>query len=100
MKNDLYAEKKHEFWPHFLLGAVFGISGLFFFGTQKGRKLLKKALDATENLDFSKEELIEKIEGTLADGKEKIEHSLDKIGGSDTIYTVLQKIKSVIPHKE
>ena len=54
---------RSHFWPGFMLGAVFGVAGVYFFGTKKGRHNLQKALELTENL----EETIEKTIGGVGD---------------------------------
>lgn len=40
-----------NFWLGFFLGAGATVGGLYFFGTQKGRRQLRGTLDMTENLE-------------------------------------------------
>lgn len=66
---------RSHFWSGFSLGAVLGVSGVYFFGTKKGRKNLHRALELTENL----EETVEKVMGGV--GEEYVEG----LAGSETI---------------
>lgn len=68
-----HANHSH-FWPGFMLGAVVGVAGVYFFGTKNGRKNLQKALELTENL----EDTIEKTIGGV--GEEYIEKLASKTG--------------------
>lgn len=47
----------NNFWLGFILGAGATTAGLYFFGTQTGRQKLRNALDATENLEHTLEDV-------------------------------------------
>lgn len=61
MKSKNQPNKSSALWFGFALGAVGGATVAYFFGTKRGRKLLKQMLDLTENLDDNLAEVIEEL---------------------------------------
>lgn len=87
MLNDSQKQKPEgNFWFGFLLGGILSAGGLFLFGTKKGRQLLKKILESTEELEDSLADIISELE-------EKVEENSHLIP-SKNVDAVLQKIKS------
>jgi len=72
--QNLQPHSHSRFWTGFTVGAVLGVTSIYFFGTKQGRKNLKRAMELTENL----EETIEKTIGGVG------EDYLDGLSGSDS----------------
>lgn len=53
-----------NFWFGFLLGAGASCTALYFFGTKKGRTQLKHAIDATENIEETVDDVLEALDPT------------------------------------
>lgn len=81
--------KTTNFWFGFSLGILSTSAFIYFFGTEKGRKTLKKIIDLTENL----EETINLLSDELAETPifENIKKDLKK--DHSTINSLLSKIK-------
>ncbi len=70
-----------------LLGGLLGSAGLYFFGTKKGRDVVKKALEMCEN-----------IEDIIVEHEKDVKH---KKNGEHTVVTdvenLINKIQSILP---
>lgn len=69
-------EKKNNyqlsnFWFGFVLGGISVLGLGYFFGTKKGRQMLKKALDFFENFEENLASLIKEIERNEKNPTEK-----------------------------
>jgi len=85
-----------NFWFGFLLGIFLGVAGLFLFGTKKGRHLLKKTLESTEELENYLAEIMAEIEEKTEENRQKLENKLSTAESNNNVNTVLQKIRSVL----
>lgn len=86
LNNSQKQKPEGKFWFGLLVGGILGASGLFLLGTKKGRRLLKKILESTEELEDSLADVISEFE-------EKVEENSHLIP-SKNVDAVLQKIKS------
>lgn len=82
--------RTNNFLPRFLMGAVFGASALFFFGTAKGRQLLRKSLEVSEDLEKSIENIIKEMQSAVEKDEDK----------DNRFIQILEKIKSVFSSKK
>jgi len=85
-------EPQHSnFWLGFILGAGATSAGLYLFGTEKGRKQMRGALDLTENL-----------EGTVDTYQENERHaprvinSDEVLGADDSTVGTMMKVFGVL----
>ncbi len=100
LNNNQKQKPENNFWFGFLMGGVLGASGLFLFGTKKGRELLKKTLESTEELENSLADVFSELEEKIENNKEKIENKIVDVIPEGNINSVLQKIKSILPAKK
>jgi Sec-independent protein translocase protein TatA len=96
LNNNQKQNPAGNFWFGFVLGGILGVSCLFLLGTKKGRRLLKKTLEASEELENYLAEMVTEIEEKVEESKEKLENKLPKTTPSKTVDTVLQKIRSAL----
>lgn len=92
-------EKNHHqqsFWSGLSLGVIVGASGLALFGTKKGRELVQKMLDITENFEESAGNVISDLEKEL-----HVDENIRAAGnaGFTAIESLLDKIQSIMPEK-
>lgn len=94
-KNDV---QKHNqtFWSGLSLGVIVGATGLALFGTKKGRELVQKTLDVTENFEDSAGGLLQELEKEL-DVDDRIKAA--GTAGFTAIESLLDKIQSIMPDK-
>lgn len=88
--NDGELRQTNNFLAHFLMGAVFGASALFFLGTTKGRQILRKSLEVSEDLEKSIEKIIKESAGKIEEDEEK----------DNRFIQILEKIKSIFSSKK
>lgn len=95
-KNDHDTHNK-SFWSGLSLGVIVGASGLALFGTKKGRELVHKLLDVTDNFE-------EAASGFINDVEHHIENNeslgVAKKAGFTAIESLLDKIQSIMPEKK
>ena len=86
--------KTSNFWFGFSLGIVSISALIYLFGTEKGRKTLKKLLDLTENLEDTINLLTEELTGTTIFKEEKKEGNKKTIS---SVNSLLDKMKILSP---
>jgi len=89
--------KKTNFWFGFTLGAGSIAVSAFLLGTKKGRQLLKKAIDFSENLEENLVLLGEELEEIIVEKGQEIKEDLKKSHPKDkpTFSNILTKIKTL-----
>ncbi len=94
-KNDTHNHNQ-TFWSGLSLGVIVGATGLALFGTKKGRELVQKTLEITENFEESAGGLIQELEKEL-----DINDQVKEAGqaGFTAIESLLDKIQSIMPDK-
>ncbi|OGK14545.1 hypothetical protein A3C98_02095 [Candidatus Roizmanbacteria bacterium RIFCSPHIGHO2_02_FULL_37_15] len=84
--------KSSNLWLGFAFGALAATTVAFLFGTNKGRQILKKLLELSENLEENALAIVEEIEETFVDkAKELHEVKQEK----PILGTLLDKMKSL-----
>ena len=84
--------KTTNFWFGFSLGILSTSAFIYFFGTEKGRKALKKLIDLTENFEENLSLIAEELDHIgLNDNKESTKKMASTIG------SILNKVKSFTP---
>jgi len=86
--------KTSNFWFGFSLGIISMSALIYLFGTEKGRKNLKKILDLTENLEETINLLGEELTGTTIFNDDKKDSSKKN---TSTIGSLLDKMKVLSP---
>lgn len=94
-KNDHDTHNK-SFWSGLSLGVIVGASGLALFGTKKGRELVHKVLDVTDNFEETASGFINDMEHEI-DSHETL--GAAKKAGFTAIESLLDKIQSIMPEK-
>jgi Mn-dependent DtxR family transcriptional regulator len=94
LNNSQKQKPEGNFWLGFLLGGILGAGGLFLLGTKKGRKTLKKIIEASEELEESLADIIGDLEEKIEENQEKIGNKIAEVLPEKKIDSVLQKIKS------
>ncbi len=93
----------------FFIGVAIGAVGLYFLGTKHGRTILKKAMGAAEELEKSADDLINELEKTVEEDFDieavtetivQKEKQLLKTVESTNMFSVMERIKSVLPHNQ
>lgn len=100
MKN-IKRNESNEFWLAFALGTTVAVSALFFLGTDKGRKKLKKLIELAEQAEDRFIETIENVETGVSELKYDI-LSLSKVNDQvsqlpSMLRQFVQKIKTLTP---
>jgi uncharacterized protein HemX len=95
-------QKTSNFWLGFSLGGVALGLGVFLFGTKKGREMLVKILQLTENLEENLIALEKYIEKELANNKNDLKEELKKTSRNirndySSLTGLLEKIKFLSP---
>ncbi len=94
-KNEHDTHNK-SFWSGLSLGVIVGASGLALFGTKKGRELVHKLLEVTDNFE-------ETAGGFINDMEHEIESheglGAAKKAGFTAIESLLDKIQSIMPDR-
>lgn len=90
-----HAEKEHgnsksNLWLGFAFGAISATAIGFFLGTKKGRQILKKLLDLSENLEDNAMVLAEQIEEMIL---EKADKNTDQKQDKPLLGNILEKMK-------
>lgn len=79
VKGDQNKNSSSNLWLGFAFGAISATTIAFFLGTKKGRQMLKKILELSENLEDNALVIAEQIEEALMEKAEKItEQKSDK----------------------
>jgi len=84
--------KNSNIWLGFAFGAITATTLAFFLGTKKGRLMLKKILELSENLEDNALVIAEQIEEALIEKAEKI---TDQKSDKPILGNVLEKMKSL-----
>ncbi len=91
--------KKHEhhaqqtnFWSGIAMGAIFGASSLYLFGTKNGRKFVRQMLEAVENIEDMGDEVLEEVQEYFSEER--------KPESVSNVESIIEKIQSAIPEKE
>jgi hypothetical protein len=101
--------KLSTFWLGFILGAIATGAGAYFFGTKKGREMLKKILELSENLEENLLIIGEELEEELGETGKQIKETLmelpNKINQQDNktskgIDSLLNKISMLSPNQK
>lgn len=97
MTKNEHAHHQDTFWSGLSLGAIVGATGLALFGTKRGRELVQKMLDVTENFEESAAGLIQDLEKEL-----DVDENVKAAGsaGANAIESLLDKIQSIMPEKQ
>lgn len=91
-----------NYWSGFFIGAVFGLGIFFLLGTKKGREILKRALELSQEIEEKVSDIADELEERGQEGKKsskKIEKETSTSAG-DNLNSVLKKIKSAMPSKD
>jgi len=97
--------KTSNFWSGFILGGM-TLGGLVFaFGTKKGRKMMKQALEMSEDWEKNLLEIVnslsDEIKQELPEGLKTLEKNVAKIEKkSPTINLIMEKMKTLSPSSE
>lgn len=91
-KHSDFRNKSSNLWLGFAVGAITATSLAFLFGTQKGRQILKKLLEISENLEENALAIAEELEEMLA---EKAENFSQQQQNKPILGTLLDKIKTL-----
>jgi hypothetical protein len=97
--------KASNFWSGFILGGM-TLGGLVFaFGTKKGRKMMKQALEMSEDWEKNLSEIInslsDEVKNELPQGLKTLEKNVAKIEKkSPTINLIMEKMKTLSPLPE
>ena len=83
--------KNSNLWLGFAFGAISAATLTFFLGTKKGRQMLKKILDISENLEENALVIAEQIEEEIMEKADKI---ADLKQGKPVLGSILEKIKN------
>jgi hypothetical protein len=86
-------------WIGFGLGASLTLLVSFFLGTKKGREMLKKILEVSENLEEDVLKMAEEVEGMLIHKTEQVKNHAET-SKRPHIGNLLDKIKTLIPSSE
>ncbi|OGK19644.1 hypothetical protein A3D80_01135 [Candidatus Roizmanbacteria bacterium RIFCSPHIGHO2_02_FULL_40_13b] len=84
-----------SFWSGLSLGVIVGGSALALFGTKKGREVVHKLLDISENFEDVASDFIGNVEDEL---KEQVGPAI-QTRGVTAIESLMDKIQSVLPEK-
>ena len=87
------SQTQSGFWFGITMGSILGSAGLYFFGTQHGRKRLRDIIDACENFEGS---MLEEL-GNMLTEHEEVEGEKKTV---PAIHAVLDKIQSSIPSQK
>ncbi len=79
---DDHSNRTSNFWFGFALGMTASTAALYFFGTKRGREIMRRFLDLTEDLEGSIEDVVD---------------SLGKEGAEEFKNVILQKVR---PNRE
>ncbi|OGK18230.1 hypothetical protein A2866_05095 [Candidatus Roizmanbacteria bacterium RIFCSPHIGHO2_01_FULL_39_8] len=91
--------KISNLWIGFGLGASLTLLVSFFLGTKKGREMLKKILEVSENLEEDVVKMAEEIEGTLIHKTEQVKNH-GETSKKPHMGNLLDKMKTLIPSSE
>lgn len=84
--------KNSNLWLGFAFGAIAATTIAFLLGTKKGRQILKKLLELSENLEENALAIAEEIEEAIIEKADKLpESKQDK----PVLGTLLDKMKSL-----
>lgn len=89
-KRDQNNNKLSNLWLGFAFGAISAATLAFFLGTKKGRQMLKKILEISENLEENAVIIAEQLEEEIMDKADKIG---DLKEGKPLLGNILEKIK-------
>ena len=91
-KRDQNHNKSSNLWLGFAFGAIAATTIAFLLGTKKGRQMLKKILELSENLEENALTIAEEIENTIIDKAEKLSDTKPNI---PILGNLLDKMKSL-----
>lgn len=94
-KNNLHHSSSSNIWFSFVVGAVLGSSGLYLFGTKKGRQFLKKMLDVLEDLELNAEDVLMEVEGIIGEIDSSPKETSEE--PANNLNSVMHKIQHVLP---
>lgn len=89
-KRDQNHNKNSNLWLGFAFGAITATSIAFFLGTKKGRQMLKKILELSENLEENALVIAEQIEEAIM---EKTDKASEQKQDKPILGNVLEKMK-------
>lgn len=81
-------------WLGFGLGITITATLGFFLGTKKGREMLKKLLEVTENLEENLLTIGEELEEELMEKSEEMKKDLKSLPTESTLRGVRERIKN------
>lgn len=85
-------------WFGVAVGMLLGGGGLYLLGTKNGRDMLKKIIALAEDMELSLADVLSNIEEVFENENPVISRKDDSvITHSDSLNTVLDKIKDVFP---
>ena len=93
--QSLNDHKISNLWIGFGLGASLTLLISFFLGTKKGREMLKKILEVSENLEQDLLKMAEEIEGTFQQSVQPKNHT--NVPKKPLMGNLLDKMKTLIP---
>lgn len=91
-KRDQNHNNFSNLWLGFAVGVITTTTLAFLFGTQKGRRILKKLLELSENLEENALAIAEELEETIA---EKVDKFAETEQHKPILGTLLDKMKTL-----
>ncbi|MBI1862746.1 hypothetical protein HYS00_01360 [Candidatus Microgenomates bacterium] len=97
MKN--HPEPSHSnFWLGFVLGAGATGAGLYLFGTQKGRRQLRTALDLTDNIEGTVDDVYHAVVETYDTTRKQAPRVInsEEVSPDDSTIGTMRKVFGVL----
>lgn len=102
VKHNVIGHNEH-FWFVYFLGVVSGATGIFLFGTKKGREVLEQIIEFAEDFEGNLEDIIANIDGLKDSVKNEATHLTEKLELSpiqNSLTSIIEKIGSTVAVKE
>lgn len=96
------ARYNEHFWFVYFLGVVSGATGIFLFGTKKGREILEQVIEFAEDFEGNIVDVISNIDDLKNVVKTEVSDLADRFeisSGQNSLNSVIEKIGSALPLK-
>ncbi|MDH7476686.1 MAG: hypothetical protein QHH09_04505 [Microgenomates group bacterium] len=92
--------KTSNLWLGFALGMTAGVGLAYFFGTKKGRQILKEIIETAEKFDLEGVKVFKEIEEKLLMTANSPKNSSERKSNSNNINDLINKIRSVVVERK